>query len=175
MKRAILLIVGVVAVAIVAVVAFRGSASRNAETPLPAETGSAVASTPMRPVAPVASAPPSAPSAVSVASGEPVDLPMALIAANRLSSAKAALAAGDPKKALADIESYEKLPDATPLKQETAVLKIEALSKIPGRKTDALALAMSTRDDPSFASYQPQINALLHDAGVLAPPPVAPP
>jgi hypothetical protein len=45
------------------------------------------------------------------------------------------------------------------------LVKIEALAKV-GRKTDALALAMSTRDDPAFAPYQGKLQAVLVDAGL---------
>jgi hypothetical protein len=166
---------GAAAAALVAILAFRGSTPPKAETTPADSAPPPVASGPAHPSAPASSLAETSGDAGLAASGAPVDLGMALIAANRLSAAKAALAAGDPRKALAEIESYEKLPEANALKQETVVLKIEALSKVPGRKTDALALAMSTRDDPSYASYQPQIRALLQDAGALPSPPTAPP
>jgi hypothetical protein len=100
-----------------------------------------------------------------VASGAPVDLGMALVAAKKVDAARSALAAGDPKRALEEIEAYQHMPEANALKQEAVVVKIEALSKV-GRRSDALALAMSTRDDPSYAPYQGHIQAILADAGL---------
>jgi hypothetical protein len=99
------------------------------------------------------------------ASAAPVDLGMALLAAKKVEAARAALAAGDAKKALAEIEEYQRMPEATALSQEAVLVKIEALAKVGGRKTDAVALAMSTRDDPSYAPYQDRIQAILSDAG----------
>jgi hypothetical protein len=103
--------------------------------------------------------------AAAFSSGEPVDLGTAVIAAQKLQAARAALAAGNPKGALEQVESYERRGDMTALKQEMTLVKIEALPKV-GRRTDALALAMSTRDDPSFAPYQDKIQAVLVDAGL---------
>jgi hypothetical protein len=121
---------------------------------------------------PVASAPSSVPpsstataAAAPMTSGEPVDLGTAIFAAQKLQAARAALAAGNAKAALEDVESYERRPEVTALKQDMTLVKIEALAKV-GRRTDALALAMSSRDDPAFAPYQGKIQAVLVDAGL---------
>jgi hypothetical protein len=103
--------------------------------------------------------------AAPIASGKGVDLGMAMLEAKKVQAARAALAAGNAKLALQEIEAYEKIPDRAALRQEAVVVKIEALSKV-GRRTDALALAMSTRDDPAYADYKEKIDALLRDAGL---------
>ncbi len=97
--------------------------------------------------------------------GKEGNIAMALLEMKKLQVARAALDANDPKRALKEIEAYEKIPGTYALKTEATVLKIEALAK-SGRKTDALALAMSARDDPAMASQLPRIEAL-RDAGVL--------
>jgi hypothetical protein len=108
-----------------------------------------------------APAPSASASAVAITSGAPVDMAQLLLEAKTVEAARAALAAGDPKKALKELEFYDKIPNAQSLRQEATLLKIEALSLV-GRKTDARALAYSTRDDPSFNSYQGRIEALLN-------------
>jgi len=114
---------------------------------------------------------PSASSAGPVTSGAPISVETLAQEAKYVESARAALHAGDPKKALAELERYELVPGRGALKQEAALIKIEALSKV-GRKTDALALGMSTRDDPSFAPYRGRVDGVLEDAGLIGPAPV---
>jgi len=100
-------------------------------------------------------------------SGAPVDMATLAQEAKIVAEARAALNAGEPRKALAAIERYEKIPDRGSLTPEATLVKIEALAKVSGRRTDALALGMSTRDDPKMASYQPRVEALLQDAGLI--------
>jgi phage shock protein A len=88
-----------------------------------------------------------------------------MLEAKKVQAARAALQAGNPKLALQEIESYEKIPEHAALSQEAVLVKIEALSKV-GRRTDALALGMSTRDDPAFANYRDRVEAVLRDAGL---------
>jgi hypothetical protein len=104
-------------------------------------------------------------SADGVTSGAAVDMTQLLLEAKVVDAARAALVAGDPKKALKELEFYDKIPNASSLQQEATILKIQALTQV-GRKTDARALAYSTRDEPSFKPYQARIDAVLADAGM---------
>jgi hypothetical protein len=97
--------------------------------------------------------------------GKEGNIATALLEMKKLQVARAALDANDPKRALEEIEAYEKIPGAYAMKGEATTLKIEALAK-SGRKTDAVALAMSARDNPEMAAQLPKIEAL-RDAGVL--------
>ena len=100
-----------------------------------------------------------------IMSGAPVDMGQLLLEAKTVEAARSALAAGDSRKALKELEFYDKIPNAQSLRQEATLLKIEALTQV-GRKADARALAYSTRDDPSFNAYQGRIETLLNnDAG----------
>ncbi len=103
--------------------------------------------------------------ASGVMSGTPVDMTQLLLEAKVVHQARTALAAGDPRGALKELEFYDKIPNASSLKQEATILRIQALAQV-GRKTDARALAYSTRDDPSFKTYQDRVEAALAgDAG----------
>lgn len=99
-----------------------------------------------------------------VASGPAVDMTQVLLEAKIVDRARAALAAGNAKKALEEIEYYEKIPNRSALRQEATVLKIQALIQV-GRKTDARSLAYATRDDPAFNSYRSRIEGILADGG----------
>lgn len=127
---------------------------------------------PRPPPAPLPSPPPAtgAPSVAPTTSGPPVSMATLALEAKLVASAREALAKGDAKKALEEIERYERIPDRGSLVPEATVVKVEALSKV-GRRTDALALGMSTRDDPKMASYQGRIDDILQDAGLISPPP----
>lgn len=132
-------------------------------------------STPTTTAQPTRAAEPSSSAPAPIVSGAPVDVSTLAQEAKTVEAARAALRAGDPKKALVEIERYERIPNGGSLKQEATILKIEALSK-SGRKTDALALGMSTRDDPTFAPYRERVDSALTDAGLIGPtpPPIAP-
>lgn len=137
----------------------------------PASTSSSPAATgEVHAAAPSAAAPSSGTTAPSgsigpITSGAPVDMAQLLLEAKTVEAARSALASGNPKKALKELEFYDKIPNASSLRQEATLLKIEALSLV-GRKAEARALAYSTRDDPSFNSYQGRIETLLeNDAG----------
>lgn len=133
----------------------QGTATRTGSTP-PAATGAnSVAANGAEHAPGIAS---------GVTSGAPVDITQLLLEAKIVDQARAALAAGDPKQALKELEFYDKIPNASSLKQEATILKIQALLQV-GRRTDARALAYSTRDDPSFKTYQSRIEAVLADAG----------
>jgi hypothetical protein len=166
-KKIALAVALVLAVGLVVALVSRGGDGGPTTPPVsatePSATGSGSRTTEGLPSPGSAGARPPIPPAA--ASGQPIELGTALRGAKSIEAARAALAAGNPKRALEEIESYEKIPDA-PLKQEAVVLKIEALSK-SGRRSDALALAMSTRDDPAYAPHQARIDALITDAGLV--------
>jgi hypothetical protein len=141
------------------------STSQTTEAPSPTTTTSTGSSPP--PALASASASPSA-FASAISSGQSLDLSTALAQTNKLNAAKAKLAAGDAKGALVSIEEYDTFPEPRVLKEEMTVVKITALSRA-GRKADALALAISTRDDPAFEQYRPVIDEALIDAGLRMP------
>lgn len=129
----------------------RGSASATpGVTAAPSETAGGGAGA----TAPSGSAP-------VITSGQPVNMEQLLLEAKYVENARSALAAGDPKRALRELDFYDKIPNATSLRQEATLIKIEALSQ-SGRKAEARALAYSTRDDPSFNSYQDRIEGILN-------------
>jgi cytoskeletal protein RodZ len=106
-----------------------------------------------------------APTVAEITSGAPVDMAQLLHEAKTVEAARTALASVNAKQALKELDAYDKIPNASSLRQEATLLKIEALMQV-GRKADARALAYSTRDDPSFNSYQGRIDMLLeNDAG----------
>ncbi|MFO0742063.1 MAG: hypothetical protein U0270_39560 [Labilithrix sp.] len=115
---------------------------------------------------PTTSAPP--PSSAPTAAGTSIDMATAAYEAKMVTRAQAALDKGDYKLALQEIEDYEKIPDRVLLTQKATVIKIIALSHV-GRRTDALALAMETRDDENFKDYHAQIEDILIDAGLRQP------
>ncbi len=108
--------------------------------------------------------------AAVVTTGEPVDLATALAQTKTLVAAQEALAAGDARRALKEMEAYEKFPSPRVQQEEATFLKIQILPRV-GRRTDSLALALSTRDDPAMAPYQSRILAYTVDAGLTPPPP----
>jgi hypothetical protein len=132
-----------------------------------------VAGSPKEVPAPVASAPelepvppPPAPSPVVVASAPPMpampaDAPSFEV--KKLDDARTALRAGDPKRALTEAESIDQ--HAGVLRHEATLLRVEAYA-VSGRRSDALALAMRTRDDPTFAPYRDRLDEILADAGL---------
>lgn len=159
-----LAITAAVGVAIIAVVFIWKKPEEPKSRPdAAAETSSGVVATttiaPPTTVVPSTSAPP-------ITSGKPVEMATLAQEAKIVAEAREALAANEPRKALAAIERYEKIPDRSALTPEATLVKIEALSKV-GRRTDALALGMSTRDDPKMAPYQGRVDAVLQDAGLI--------
>lgn len=106
-----------------------------------------------------------APNPSAITSGSPIEMTNVLREAELVDQAKTALAQGNPKRALEVIHAYEQTPEPRSLKGEAALVKIDALAKT-GRRTDALAFAMSTRDDPAYAPYQKRIELSLVDAGL---------
>jgi hypothetical protein len=108
--------------------------------------------------------------AATVTTGQPVDLSTALAQTKTLVAAKEALDAGDARRALKEIEAYERFPSPRVNQEEATFLKIQILPRV-GRRTDSLALAISTRDDPAMAPYQSRILAFTIDAGLTPPPP----
>jgi hypothetical protein len=152
----------VVAVAVVAVVKMSGN-----DPPAKADAGpttTAVDTTPP----PIMSAPrpgDSKPTAEPAPAGTSIDIANAAFEAKMVTRAQSKLDKGDYKGALQEIEDYEKIPNRELLTEKATVIKIAALSHV-GRRTDALALAMETRDDPKFKDYHEQIEDILVDAGV---------
>ena len=158
---------GVIATLVVAYLLLRAP---EAPSPGPrgteAPSATSVRTAPPEPVASVAPRAVVPPSATTITSGQPVELGSALTQTKKVAAVRAALAAGDHRLALREIEEYEKFPEPRVLREEVTVLKIQTLPHV-GRRTDALALALSTRDDPTFAPYQVQIDAIVTDAGLL--------
>lgn len=113
--------------------------------------------------APKASATPTA--EAPTAAGTSIDMATAAYEAKMVTRAQDKINKGDYKGALQEIEDYEKIPNRVLLTEKATVLKIAALSHV-GRRTDALALAMETRDDPKFKEYHDQIEDILVDAGL---------
>jgi len=109
--------------------------------------------------------PASTPSSSAAAPASAVPLEAAMLEAKKLEDVRVALRAGDPKKALAELESYDRVVREGVLRHEATLLRVEALAG-SGRRTDALALAMRSRDDPSFAPYKDRLEAVLADAGL---------
>jgi hypothetical protein len=161
---------GVIGVAAVVVfLLLRGGDEGRVPAPAPAERTTAPSAAPSSVVLGAASdaALPGA-DAADITSGQGYDLGTAMSQTKKVAAARAALAAGDAQLALKEIQSYESFPAPLLLHEEITVLKIQALSKV-GRRTDALALAMSTRGEPAFAPYQEQIEGVLLDAGLRQP------
>ncbi|MBX3233286.1 MAG: hypothetical protein KIT84_33360 [Labilithrix sp.] len=162
----------VAAAAVVAVIlgiAFGGKDDPK-KTPDAEPTSSGIVETTAAPRAPSPPPPTPDPSAAPIASGPPVNMATLAQEAKHVANAREALASGDAKKALHEIDLYEAIPGRNALTPEATMVKIEALSKV-GRRTDALALGMSTRDDPKMASYQGRVEDILQDAGLISPPP----
>lgn len=108
------------------------------------------------------------PAQVKPVAGQALDVATVALEAKMISNAEALLAAGKPKEALKQIQDYELIPDRAALVPEAKFVKIEALSRVGGHKTDALAAAMQARTEPEMAAYLPRIDAVLADAGVTA-------
>lgn len=150
-----------VAVAVVLVVKMSGNdppakADAGAPTAVVDTTPPPIMSAP-KPVESVAAAP--------TAAGTSIGLATAAYEAKMVSRAQEKIDKGDYKGALQEIEDYEKIPNRELLTEKATVIKITALSHV-GRRTDALALAMETRDDPKFKDYHEQIEEVLVDAGL---------
>jgi hypothetical protein len=133
-----------------------------------------VASSPKEVPAPVASTaapapepepvpPPSSASPVVVATAPPIAGDAPSFEVKKLDDARTALRAGDPKRALAEAESIDQ--HAGVIRHEATLLRVEALAG-SGRRSDALALAMRTRDDPTFSPYRDRLDEILADAGL---------
>jgi len=105
--------------------------------------------------------------------GVSIPLGYAALEAKYLTNARAAMDAGDNKKALEIIENYERQPSHLLLAPQMTVIKIQALARV-GRKTDALALAMETRGDDKYKDYHEQIEAIVADAGLVREPATPP-
>lgn len=150
--------------------------NKKPETVTPtAPSNTAIETSTGAPSMPVATAPiPRAAPAVSidpaqvqpVASGAPLDMSTVALEAKMISNAQNLLNQGKPREALKQIEEYEQVPDRAALVPEAKWLKIQALGTVGGRRTDALALAMTTRTDPTMAPYQKRIEDFLADAGI---------
>ena len=106
------------------------------------------------------------PAQVKAVPGQTLDLATVALEAKMISNAEALLAAGKPRDALKQIDAYEHVPDRAALVPEATFVKIEALARVGGRKTDALALAMQARLDPTMDPYRARIEDVLADAGV---------
>ena len=100
--------------------------------------------------------------------GTSIDMATVAHEAKMVTRAQDRLDKGDYKGALQEIEDYEKIPNRVLLTEKATVIKITALAHV-GRRTDALALAMETRDDEKFKDYHEQIEAILIDAGARQP------
>jgi hypothetical protein len=146
---------GVIGV-LVAVVVWRVS-SPSKDVPAPAPpVASSIPSPPVQ--EPAAAASPTV-----VASAPAIPVGAALGEVKKLDDARTALRAGDPKRALATLESYDQNEGV--LRHEATLIRVEAFAA-SGRRTDALALAMRTRDDPTFAPYRDRLEEILADAGL---------
>ena len=89
-----------------------------------------------------------------------------MLEAQKLDGVRASLAAENPRRALAELESYDRVVrNGGLMKHEASLLRVEALSRA-GRRTDARALAYTLRDDPTFQDYQKRLDGLLADAGL---------
>jgi hypothetical protein len=117
------------------------------------------------PLPPKATAQPEPPPPPAMPSASSIPLGAAMGEAKKIDEAQTALRAGDPKRALAALESYDRYEREGVLRHEATLLRVEALAG-SGRKTDALALAMRSREDPSFAPYRDRLDAILADAGL---------
>lgn len=137
-----------------------------------ADAGPAETAPPPLPPPPIVTAPKASGSAAApptpVVAGTSVSMATAAYEAKMITRAQTALDHGDYKLALQEIEDYEKIPDRALLTPQATMIKISALSHV-GRRTDALALAMETRDDEKFKDYHEQIETILIDAGLRQP------
>lgn len=133
----------------------------------PAETTAANPTT--APAVAPAPKPSVAPEPGPAPAGTSIDMATAAYEAKMVTRAQQALDKGDYKLALQEISDYEKIPDRSLLTPQATIIKIAALSHV-GRKTDALALAMETRDDEKFKDYHEKIEDILTDAGVRPAP-----
>lgn len=120
-------------------------------------------------VPPPSSGAPTASARVTETDAAPIDLGQAALEATKVSAAQAALDKGDYRTAVKLIEEWERLPEHNVLTVPATMVKLNALPHV-NRRTDALALAMETRDDPRFKDYHEQIEAIMTDAGLSKPP-----
>ena len=101
--------------------------------------------------------------------GRALDVATVALEAKMIANAQDLLAAGKPREALKQIDDYEHVPDRAALVPEAKFVKIEALARVGGRRTDALALAMVSRTDPTMEPYRERIEEVLVDAGATSP------
>ena len=168
--------IGAVVVAIVA-----GGRATSTDAPVPSSSSSPEPSTtipsadPMMdpaayPVAPTASSgffEPSPPITMNprgalrpTPSGTPRAEDILALEVRAIEAARGALNAGDPARALRELDGYDRIGGAETLRPESRVLRLEALAKV-GRNAEARTLGVALRSDPTLVSYARRIDLVL--------------
>jgi type IV secretory pathway VirB10-like protein len=162
------IIAAVVAVGAIVVVVVMANGGEKEKPKADAGPATAEVDTTPPPIVSAPKPPPPAPSEAPAPAGTSIDMATAATEAKMVTRAQDRIDKGDYKGALQEIEDYEKIPNRVLLTEKATVLKINALAHV-GRRTDALALAMETRDNDKFKDYHDDIEEILVDAGVRQP------